>query len=70
MEILKLVETVSKTLATNKSEMKAVLAQALALSEQEKGDPAYPQALKQALQVLDKSASVPEFLHKLRASAR
>ena len=66
MEISTLVETASKTLASNKSEMKALLSQWKALAEQEKGNPAYPKALGKALQVLDKSASPKELVEKLR----
>jgi hypothetical protein len=67
MKILSLVETASRTLATNKSEMKGLLATWLTLCQQE-GNPEgeYPQALKRALKMLDKSASLPEMLAKLR----
>jgi hypothetical protein len=67
MEILSLVETASRTLATNKSEMRSLLRTWLRLSQQE-GNPEgeYPKGLQRALKVLDKSASLPEMLAKLR----
>ena len=70
MEISSLLESASKTLASNKSEMKALVAQWKMLADGEKGDPAYPEALGRALQVLERSASVPEFLAKLRREER
>lgn len=70
MEISNLLETASKTLATNKSEMKALVSQWKLLADQERGDPAYPAALGRALNVLDRSASLPEFLAKLRHAER
>ena len=66
MEISNLVATASKTLATNKSEMKALLSQWKANAQKDKEDPAYKQGLDQALKVLDKSASLPELVAKLR----
>ena len=66
MEISNLVATASRTLATNKSEMKALLSQWKANAQQDKESPAYQQGLDQALKVLDKSASLPELVAKLR----
>ena len=67
MEILPLVETASKTLAPTKPEMMALLGQWKALAMQEKNpDPTYPDGLNRAINVLEKSASVPELLAKLR----
>ena len=66
MEISNLVATASKTLATNKSEMKALLSQWKANAQKDKEDPAYQNSLEQALKVLDKSASLPELVAKLR----
>jgi hypothetical protein len=63
-------ETASKTLATSKPEMKALVSQWKLLADQEEGDPAYPAALGRALNVLDRSASLPEFLAKLRHQER
>ena len=71
MEISNLVETASKTLATNKSEMMGLLKQWQALALQEKSpDSEYPEALNQAIKVLEKSASVPELVAKLRRLER
>jgi hypothetical protein len=66
MEISSLLETASRNLAVDKAEMKALLSQWKALADQEKGDPRYPAALGRALQILDRCASLPEFLAKLR----
>jgi hypothetical protein len=46
--------------------MKALLSQWKANAQQDKEDPAYQQGLEQALKVLDKSASLPEMVAKLR----
>ena len=66
MEILSLLESASRTLATNKLEMAALLNQWKSLAEKEKGSKEYPEALNKALKVLNRSASLPEFLAKLR----
>ena len=66
MEISNLVATASKTLATNKSEMKALLSQWKADAKESKMSPGYQRGLDQALEVLNRSASLPELVAKLR----
>ena len=65
MDIFSLVETASKTLAPTKSEMEALLHQWLALHQHDT-NPDFRDALSEAINILDKSASVPALLSMLR----
>jgi hypothetical protein len=67
VEIYGLLESVSRTLVTNKSEMMAILEQWKALAEGEKGDPEYPKALGRALKLLEKAPNLRAFLAELKA---
>ena len=68
MDITKIVEVSSKTLATNKSEMEALLSQWLELTLQQSGRKTdYSNALEDALRLLDKSFNLQQFLQKLQA---
>jgi len=66
VEIYSLLESVSRTLATNKSEMMALIAQWKELAEGEKGDPEYPKALGRALKLLEKAPNLQAFLADLK----
>ena len=66
MENLSLLESAYPTLAKSKSEMQGVLSAWLDLVVQQKASQTYLDDLTLAQKTLEKSASVPEMLAKLR----
>ena len=66
METLSLLESAYPTLATNKSQMRGVLKAWRDLGAEQRATPKYLHEMDLALQTLEKSASVPEMLAKLR----
>ena len=67
METLSLLESAYPTLATSKSQMRGVLKAWRDLGAEQKANPEYIQEMDLALRILEKSASVPAMLAKLRS---